>query len=148
MARNRFDYTFDSDLELKDTSAAITVSAPAEVGAAAKILDLGAGRVDGVIVIDAVAVDIAAGDEATVIAQVSNSATFAGGYFNAGCLIYGDVTLNGNDVDTVATAAAPNHQELHFTNDINGTVYRYLRLYTLIAASGSLTYTAFLAKAK
>jgi len=148
MARNRFDYTFDSDLELKDTSAAIAVSAAAQVGGSDQILDLGAGRVDGVIVIDAVAVDVGAGDEATVIAQVSNSATFASGYFNAGCLIYGDVTLNGNDVDTVATAAAPNHQELHFTNDVNGTVYRYLRLYTLIAASGSLTYTAFLAKAK
>lgn len=148
MARTRFDYTFDSDLELKDTSAAIDVSAAAQVGGAARVLDLGAGRVDGVIVIDATAVDIAAGDEATVIAQVSNSSTFASGYHNAGCLIYGDVTLNGNDVDTVATTTAPNHKELHFTNDINGTVYRYLRLYTLIAASGSLTYTAFLAKAK
>src|SRR3990172_4114211 len=148
MARNRFDYTFDSDLELKDTSAAIAVSAAAQVGGSDQIPHLRARRVDGLLVIAPVAVDVGAGDEATVIAQVSNSATFASGYFNAGCLIYGDVTLNGNDVDTVATAAAPNHQELHFTNDVNGTVYRYLRLYTLIAASGSLTYTAFLAKAK
>jgi len=148
MARNRFDYTFDSDTELKDSSAAITVSAAAQVGGADQILDLGAGRVDGVVVIDVSALDVAAGDEATVFAQVSDggpgtTAFEAGNWTQAGALIFGDVTLNGSKVDSVI-----GHYELHFTNEVNGTVYRYLRLYTLIAASGSLTYTAFLAKAK
>jgi len=143
MARNRFDYTFDSDLELKDSSAAITSSAAALVDTVARQIDLGPGRVDGVIVLDVTAVDVAAGDEATVIAQVSSVDGFGSLYFNAGCLIFGDVTLNGQALDSVV-----GHYELHFTNEVNGTVYRYLRLYTLIAASGSLTYTGYLAKAK
>ncbi len=142
MGRNRFDYTFDSDLQLKDAGS-ISASAAAQVGGVDKILDLGAGRVDGVIVIDAASGDVAAGDEATIMAQVSASSTFGSGIFVAGSLIFGDVTLNGESVDTVF----PRHQELQFTNEINGTIYRYLRLYTLIAASGQCNYTAFLAKA-
>jgi hypothetical protein len=145
MARNRFDYTFDSDTELKDTSAAIAVSAAAQVGGADKVLDLGAGRMDGVVVIDVTALNVAAGDEATVFFQLSDggptTALFEAGNWIAGASkIFGDVTLNGSKVDSVI-----GHYELPVSNEINGTVYRYARLYTLIAAAGSLTYRAFLA---
>ena len=148
MGRNRYDYTFDSDLELKDASAGISSSAAALVDTVARILDLGAARIDGVVVIDVTAIDVAAGDEATVFAQVSDggpgdTAFEAGNWIAAGAMIFGDVTLNGSKADSVI-----GHYELQFTNEVNGTIYRYLRLYTLIAASGSLTYTAYLAKAK
>jgi hypothetical protein len=148
MARNRYDYTFDSDLELKDTSASITSSAAALVDTVARILDLGPARVDGVVVVDVTALDVAAGDEATIFAQVSDggpgaTAFEAGNWIAAGALILGDVTLNGSKVDSTI-----GHYELQFTNEINGTIYRYLRLYLLIAASGALTYTGYLAKAK
>lgn len=145
MARNRIDYTFDSDTELKDSSVAIAASAAAQVGAVDQILDLGAGRMDGVVVIDVTALDVAAGDEITVFFQVSDggpgtTAFEAGNWKAAGAMIFGDVTLNGSKVDSVI-----GHYELHVCNEINGTVYRYARLYSLLAASGSLTYTAFLA---
>ena len=145
MARNRFDYTFDSDTALKDVSAGIASSAPAQVASADRILDLGAGRIEGVVVIDVTALDVAAGDEGTIFFQVSDggpgtTAFEAGSWITAAALVLGDVTLNGSKTDS-----AVGHYELFCTNEINGVVYRYARLYTLVASSGQLTYTAFLA---
>jgi hypothetical protein len=143
MARNRKDRTYDHALLLHDSASSISSSAAGLVGGAAAILDLGQGRVDATVVVDVTALDVGAGDEATVFAQVSDggpddTAFEAGNWIAAGALILGDVTLNGSKADSVV-----GRYELSFSNEINGTIYRYLRLYLLVAASGALTYTAF-----
>jgi hypothetical protein len=145
MPRNQRDRTYDHDLLLHDSASSISSSAAGLVGGAARILDLGQARVDATVVVDVTALDVGAGDEATVFAQVSNggpgeTAFEAGDWIAAGALILGDVTLNGSKVDSVV-----GRYELSFSNEINGTTYRYMRLYLLIAASGALTYTAFAA---
>ena len=97
MARNRIDRTFDYDLRLKDAGL-VAADAAAQVGSADKILDLGAGRMDGTVVVD----DSAVG-----------------------------------------------RYELPTTNEINGTVYRYMRLYTDVAGTiaTGINYSANLQRA-
>ena len=145
MARNQIDQTYDHDLLMHNSASSISASAAGLVAGSAKLVDLGAARFDGRLIVDVTALDVAAGDEATVFVQVSDggpgaTAFEAGNWIAAGALILGDVTLNGSKVDSVV-----GRHEISFSNQLNGTVYRYARVYLLIAASGALTYTAFIA---
>ena len=77
MTRNSIDATFDLDLRLKDAGL-IAADAAALVGGSAQVLDLGAQRFDGRVVVDASAIEVGTGDERyDVHWQLSNSATFA-----------------------------------------------------------------------
>jgi hypothetical protein len=143
MPRNQKDRTYDHSLLMHDTATSISSSAAGAVGGDPAILDLGQARVDATLVVDVTALDVGAGDEATVFVQVSDggpgeTAFEAGDWIAAGALILGDVTLNGSKADSVV-----GRYELSFTNEINGTTYRYARIYLLVAASGALTYTAY-----
>ena len=146
MARNQIDQTYDNDLLMHDSASSISASAAGLVAGAAKIIDFGTARIDGRLIVDVTALDVAAGDEATVFMQVSDggpgtTAFEAGNWRAVGSIILGDVTLNGSKVDSTV-----GRYELPFSNQLNGTVYRYGRIYLLIAASGALTYKAFIAK--
>lgn len=138
MARNQKDISYDHALLMKDTSAAITSSAAALVGGVAKSVNFGAGRVDGRVIIDATAINVGAGEMATVHLQVTNDNFTA--TKSAGCLTFGDVTINGETQDSTV-----GRRELAFTNEIDGVIYTHGRLYTVILSTGSLTYKAFLA---
>ena len=141
MPRTGFDTTFDADTELKDAGV-VAASAGATVGGVAKVLDLGLGRAKFHVKIHVSAIaDVAASHGVALVAQVSNNSTFAAGTFPAAACLLGDVAITGNDVDTVA----PVEFDLLGSNDVNGTVYRYLRMYTLCApAGGSVNYSASL----
>lgn len=146
MARHRIDRTYDHALLMHDSASSISSSAAGLVGGAAAILDLGQSRVDATVMVDFTAVDVAAGDEATVFVQVSDggpgdTAFEAGNWIAAAALVLGDVTLNGSKVDSTV-----GRREIPFTNEINGTIYRYARIYLLIAASGALTYDAYMVR--
>jgi hypothetical protein len=125
-------HTFDANLEFKDAGA-VTADGAAQVSGADKIVDVGAARFDATMMIPVSAIDTATGDEGYVIyVQGSNSATFASGVVNLQALRLGDaaVTLASAD-DTTGV------YELPFTNEKAGTLYRYLRVYTDVAAAGS-----------
>lgn len=127
MARNQKASSFDYDLRLKDAGL-VAADAAATVGGAAKILDLGdAVRVDGRVIIDVTAIEVATGDEIYRIkTQFSASATFASGVIGGPQFHLGDSsTLIGESADSVV-----GRYELPFCNEINGTKYRYMRLYT------------------
>jgi hypothetical protein len=134
-------YTFDADLELKDAGA-ITASAAALVDGAAKILDMGAARFDGVVIVNVTALDIVSNDEEyDILVQGSNSSSFASGIENLAQLNLGatEVRQGGAQDTTIGI------YEIGVTNEQNDTVYRYVRLYTAIAgATPSINYTAFL----
>lgn len=141
MARNQIDFTYDNALLLKDAGA-ITADAAAQVSSAAKILDLGAARVDARVIVDVSAIDVASGDESYLLrAQFSNSATFASGVIGGPILQLGDSSvLIGESADSVV-----GRYELAVTNQINGTTYRYMRMYTDVGGTTpSINYTAFL----
>lgn len=140
MSRNRRDRTFDYALRLKDAGL-IAADAAATVGGSAAILDLGAARVDGCVIIDISAIEIASNNERYDIAiQFSTSASFASAIVSGPCLPVGALeTLIGADTDT-----AVGRYELPFTNELNGTCYRYMRLYTDVSGTiaTGINYTA------
>lgn len=117
-------FTFDYDLRLKDAGL-IAADDIAQVGGSDQILDLGASRVDGRVIIDATAVEVASGDERYDIGlQFSASSTFASGVVQGPIQPLGDAaTLVSADTDN-----GTGRYELPFTNEINGTVYRYMRM--------------------
>ena len=145
MARQQKDFTPDVALELKDAGL-VAASAAALVDAAAKIIDLGAsGRVDGRVIVDITAIEIDTTDEIYRIAvQVSSSATFASVIKNVTALQIGHTTA-----DAVADTGVVGRYELPFCNEVNGTTYRYLRLYTYVAGTiaTGINYTAWAVKA-
>jgi hypothetical protein len=126
MTRNSKDFTYDHDLRLKDAGL-IAADAAAQVGGADKILNLGLGRVDGRVIVDVTAIEVATGDESYRIkTQFSNSATFASGVVGGTQLHLGDSSvLIGESADSVV-----GRYELPYTNEITGTVYQYMRIYT------------------
>lgn len=127
MARNQKDGSFDYDLRLKDAGL-IAADAAATVGGAAKIVDFGgAHRVDGRVIIDVTAIEVASGDESYRIkTQFSSSSTFASAVIGGPQLHLGDSSvLIGESADSVV-----GRYELPFCNEINGTKYQYMRLYT------------------
>lgn len=126
MARNRVDFTFDYDLRLKDAGL-IAADDIAQVGGSDRILDLGDARFDGRVIIDATAVEVDSGNEAyELVLEFSDSATFASGIVQGPKFTLGDASA------TVMLAADTDNgagrYELHFTNEQNGVIYRYMRL--------------------
>jgi len=145
LQRNQKDETFDYLLRMKDAGA-IGASAAAQVGGSDKILDMGAQRFDGRVVVDVTACEVDTGNEKyQIMVQGSSSATFATDVWNLGALLLGDSSTSLETVDTAATR----HQEIAFCNEVNGTIFRYIRLYTQVVgtiASGGIDYTANLVK--
>jgi len=144
-------YTLDSTLQLKDAGA-IKVSAAAQVGGSDQIIDLGAAaKVKGEVVIDATAIEIASNDEHYQIVLEGSSASD----FSATLEPLAQVSVGAKEVippgstayDTDSTAG---RYIMPFTNERNGTVYRYLRLYTVCTGTMAtgINYTAWIAKRK
>jgi hypothetical protein len=111
--------------------------------AASSILDLGAARVDARVIVDVSTIDVSSGDESYRLrVQLSNSATFASGIFCPVTLELGDSTVTGNSADS-----AVGRYEVPFSNEVNGTTYRYVRVNQVIAGT-TPSYTAILYIAK
>lgn len=119
------DFIFEPAFQLKDAGL-VAADAAAQVGGVDRILDLGAARSDGRVIVDVTAIEVADGNERFLIkTQFSNSATFASGVFGGTALDLGDSSVTKDSADS-----AVGRYELPFTNEINGTVYRYFRLWT------------------
>lgn len=121
-------YNFDVDLQMKDAGA-ITASAAALVGGVARVLDLGAARWEGVLVINTTARDIADGNETySIQIELSNAVGFG----------------SGNEVFVQIPITALGRVEVPFVNQKYGTGYRYARLNSVLAGtSPSINYTAY-----
>lgn len=139
------DATFDYNLRLKDAGL-VAASAAAQVGGVDKIIDLGAGRIDARVIVDTTAVEVDSGNELyQVVVQGSSSATFASGIVTLGEQRFGDSSVTLETVDTPAAA----RREIAFCNEVNGTLYRYLRVYTIVAGTiaTGINYVANMVKA-
>lgn len=146
MARNSKDATFDYALRLKDTGL-LTADDICQVGGTDAILDLGAARFDGRVIIDASAVEVDSSNESFLVGvEFSASATFASGVVMGPMQALGDAsaTLFVNaDTDNGA-----GRYELPFTNEINGTAYRYARLAVDVTGTiaAGVNFTAYVVK--
>lgn len=144
MARNQKDFTFDYALQLKDAGA-VSADGAATVGGSAKILDLGQSRFDGRVIIDVTAIEVDTANEHYLLkTQFSDVADFDTGseVIKGGTALHmGDLTVTKDTADTPV-----GRYELPFTNEINGTTYRYMRMWTEIVGGTVVTginYTAF-----
>lgn len=140
-------FTYDNNLLLKDAGL-VASSAAATVASAAKVLDLGSGHVAGDVVIDVSALEIASNDEIyDIIAQVSPDAAFgtAGNIVERGSISLSAKEVKRSDCDK---DDATGRYTIPFDNEVLGTTYRYLRLYTVVGGTiaTGINYTAFLAK--
>ena len=138
----RRNFTLDDSGHTLKASAAVTASAAGSV-----IADLGAGLVEGYLVIDVTAIDIVGNDEIyDIVLQLSSDAAFGtAANIKEKCAIsLGAEETKRTDCDE---DDAIGRYILPFDNEVNGTVYRYARIYTVCAgATQSITYSARIAK--
>jgi len=133
----------DSTHILKDAGL-VAADAAGTVDGVAKIVNLGAGLVEGSLIIDVTALEIASNDEIYVIAlQGSSSATFASDIETLAILELGAAEVVGAGQDSeVGRYTVP------FRNEKNGTIYPYVRVYTDVdgeIATG-INFSAYLSK--
>ena len=130
-------YTYDDALELK---AAGLLAASAD----GSIVDLGEGLVDGFIVIDVTAVEIASGNEIyTISLEGSNVAAMTSGSVCLAKKVFGNLV-----VPMDAALSASGRYVIPFRNEEGGSTFRYVRLSTLIAGTiaTGINFAAFMAK--
>jgi hypothetical protein len=133
----------DNKLILKDAGL-VASDAAGTVGGAAAIADLGAGLVEGHLVVDVTAIEIASGDEKYKISlQGSSKASFADTFEDLAILELGAAAVIGGDIaSTVGRYVIP------FRTERNGTTYRYVRAYCDVSGTiaTGINFSARLAK--
>lgn len=130
-------FTYDDALELK---AAGLVAASAD----GSIINLGEGLVDGFIVIDVTAVEIASGNEIyTISLEGSNVAAMDSGSVCLAKKVFGNLV-----VPMDAALSASGRYVIPFRNEEGGSTFRYVRLSTLVAGTiaTGINFAAFMAK--
>lgn len=136
MANQYSQFTYDAATSLK---AAGLLAASAD----GTILDIGAGMVDGYLVIDLSACEVATGDEIyTVSLEGSNVAAMTSGSVCLAKKVFGNLVV---PMDAALSAAG--RYVIPFRNEEGGTLYRYVRLSTLIAGTiaTGINFSAFVA---
>jgi hypothetical protein len=134
---------FDNATNMKDAGL-VAASAAATVSAVAKILDLGTGLMEGQVIVDIAAIEVATGDESYRIeVQLSNSSSFASGIVHSAILHVGDSTVTFESADS-----AIGRYIVPVRNAKNGVLYRYMRIYTRVAGTVAtgVNYEAFFTK--
>lgn len=107
------------------------------------ILDLGDGLMEADLVIDVSALEVASGDEVYTIAlEGSSVAAMTSGSVTLAQISVGNVPSPADADTTTGRHVVP------VRNELNGTLYRYVRIYTTVegAIATGINYSAFLAK--
>lgn len=138
-ATMRKSFTQDSTLVLK-TAGLIAASADGS------ILDLGDGLVEGYLVIDLTACEIATGDEIyTISLEGSNVAAMSSGSVCLAKKVFGNLVV---PMDAALSTAGRYIIPFMNAESVGGNVYRYVRLSTLVAGTiaTGINFSAFIAK--
>jgi hypothetical protein len=160
-------FTFDANMGLSDGSAAIAATGYAQYAGADGIVDLGGNqnvtvtlpsiadvstitpqqpRIDAVVQIYMTAVTTSGTAVAKLIVVGSNNPAFtAGTTTQLGMMEFGAIASQ-EQVNGFITAAPPavggSEYEILFTNEQNNVKYQFVKLYVVIANSGSVTFRA------
>lgn len=141
-------YTLDTLLQLKDAGL-IAATAVAQVGGSNKIIDLGAAEMLGEVIIDVSAVEIATGDELfSIILEGSDSADFSTGTPLITQLAQLQIGAGAALPGAAATSSTVGRYRMPFRNEVNGHVFRYVRLETVVAGTiaTGVNYSAYICK--
>lgn len=133
--------TYNQDLELvfKDAGA-VTANGGATVGGSAKVIKLGAGRFEAVMLFDVSAIAVAADANYNIVIQGSTTADFSGTKENLAVLNLGNAAVRPG----AAATSTIGRYEVPFTTEQNGVVYDFVRVFTSVAgAAPSINYTAW-----
>ena len=137
MANLYSQFTYDDSLSLKDAGLVATTTTEST------ILDLGGGLVDGFLVLDVSAVEVADGNEIYLVClEGSTVAAMTSGSVCLAQLEMGNASAPA-DADT-----STGRFVIPFRNEQNGTIYRYVRIYTEVAGTVAtgINFSAFIAK--
>lgn len=137
-------HTYDATGLLKDAGL-VAATAAGTVGGVAKIYDAGYGRINAQAVLDVSAIEVGTGDESfIVIIQGSTDAAFGSNVVNLAQAQFGHISTFPGGASVQPTAG---RYEVAVWNEVNGTLYRYLRIYTVVAGTiaTGINYKAFLA---
>lgn len=141
-------FPYDNDLLLKDAGL-VAATAAATVAGSAKVLDLGQARMEGTVVIDVSAIEIASNDEEyDIILQGSTTAGFTADTIqNLAQLNLGAKEVRQGLAGSTVIDSEAGRYEMPFTNEQDDIVYRYVRLVTVVAGSiaSGINYKAFIA---
>lgn len=163
-------YSFDANMALSDGAAAYTASGYAQYGGADGIIDLGGNqnvtvtlpsiadsssitpqqaRIDAVCVLDLTAVTTTGTASEKVIIVLSNDPAFgAGKTIQAGMMEFGAIASQSQPngfVTAAPNATGGSRYEIPFSSEQNNVKYQYVKIYVVIANSGSITFKAFVA---
>lgn len=135
--------TFDAELEFKDAGL-VAASAAAQVDSAAKYVDIGTGLFKGCMILDVSALELASNDEIyDIVVQGSPDTDFtAATLCELSALNLSAAEVKRTDCNKDDTTG---RYKLYFDNENNGTYYRYVRLYTVVAGAVAtgINYTAY-----
>jgi len=130
-------FTYDNELLLKSSGLIATTTT------GSTILDLGVGLVDGFLILDVSAVEVASNDEIYLICLEGSNVSGMGSA--SVCLTQTEL---GNATAPADADTSTGRFVVPFRNEQNGTTYRYVRLYTEVAGTVAtgINFSAFLAK--
>lgn len=130
-------YTYDDALNLKDAGLVATTTT------GSTIVDLGAGLVDGYLVIDVSAVEVASTDEIYLVCLEGSTVSGMG----SGSVCLAQIEM-GNATAPADADTGTGRFVVPFRNEQNGTIYRYVRIYTEVAGTVAtgINFSAFIAK--
>jgi hypothetical protein len=136
--------TFDSDLEFKDAGL-VAASAAAQVDATAQIVDVGTGLFRGCMILDVSALEIADNDEIyDIVVQGSSDSDFG---TDTNIVELAAINLSAAEVKRTDCNKddSTGRFKLYFDNENDGTYYRYLRVYTVVAGTVAtgINYSAY-----
>ena len=132
---------FDAAMQFKDAGL-VAASAAAQVSGAAKVVDLGTGLFQGCMIVNVSEIEVATGDEKyTICIQLSNTTAFPD---DASSLTAVQMELGGATPLLLGAVSTPGRYKLYFDNEFDGALYRYARVYTVVAGTVAtgINYTA------
>lgn len=135
----------DAEMVLADAGTAGTATFVPDIDSADQILDLGPARMEGVLVVDVTAVEIASNDELyTFTLQGSTAAAFTAGTIqNLAMLDFGATEVRKG----AAIDSSVGRYEMWFCNEQDDITYRYLRLHVTVSGTidtTGITFGAFI----
>lgn len=122
----------------------VAVDAAGQVDYEDQIINLGAGLVEGQMIVDVTAIEIADNDEKyTIKLQGSSKSDFADTIEDLAILELGAQEVIGGDQDSTT-----GRYKVAFRTEKNGTIYPYVRLYTDVAGTiaTGINFSAYLGK--
>ena len=134
---------YDALMLFKDAGA-VAASAAATVASAAKVVDVGTGLFKACMILDVSALEIASNDEIfDIVIQGSPDAAFTA----TGVVELAQLSLSAAEVKRTDCNRddAEGRYKLYFDNEFDGSLYRYIRVYTVVGGTiaTGINYSAY-----